>query len=47
MPTGSSGRGASELVSSYFVVAYLGLTVPVIGVAVVPANGTLLVVGAW
>ncbi|GAA0488046.1 MFS transporter [Streptomyces sp. NPDC046215] len=32
----------SELVSSYFVAAYLGLTLPVIGVAVLLANGTLM-----
>jgi pimeloyl-ACP methyl ester carboxylesterase len=35
-------EGASEPVSSYFVAAHLGLTVPVIGVAVMPADGTLL-----
>jgi pimeloyl-ACP methyl ester carboxylesterase len=35
-------EGASEPLSSYFVAAHLGLTVPVIGVAVMPADGTLL-----
>ncbi|MGW1077418.1 MFS transporter [Streptomyces sp. NPDC002537] len=32
----------SELVSSYFVAAYLGLTLPVVGVAVLLAEGTLM-----
>ncbi|MEH6379734.1 MFS transporter, partial [Streptomyces sp. KLMMK] len=32
----------SELVSGYFVAAYLGLTVPVVGVAVLLAEGTLM-----
>ncbi|RLV10255.1 MFS transporter [Streptomyces griseocarneus] len=32
----------SELVSGYFVAAYLGLTLPVVGVAVLLAHGTLM-----